>query len=111
MWRLNGNPTRPAFTVAFAALFVVLSTAAVTRAILQMQSKMHTLEQEPLATTKGDGDTGALGLFYKCPGRQHQKDFAFCSVGEKMFKDMIPSAVETMGHLRLDTVFSLARPI
>uniref|UniRef100_A0A183FBA1 BK_channel_a domain-containing protein n=1 Tax=Heligmosomoides polygyrus TaxID=6339 RepID=A0A183FBA1_HELPZ len=34
-----------------------------------------------------------------------------CSVGEKTFKDVVPSAIETIGHLRFDTVFSLARLI
>ncbi|VDL81833.1 unnamed protein product [Nippostrongylus brasiliensis] len=73
-----------------------------TKRVPRHRSKFNNIDCR--ATTKGDGDTGALGLFYQCPGRQHQKDFAFsCSVGEKMFKDVMPSAVETIGHLRFDT--------
>ncbi|VDP16976.1 unnamed protein product [Heligmosomoides polygyrus] len=47
-----------------------------------------------------------------CPGRQRLNDLTFaCSIQEKSFKDVVPSAVETIGHLRFDTVFSLARLI
>ncbi|VDO96314.1 unnamed protein product [Heligmosomoides polygyrus] len=64
-----------------------------------------------VATIKGD-DTGALGLFFKCPGRQRSHDIVFgCSIREKTLKDVLPEALETIGQLRFDTVFSLARLI
>ncbi|VDO29600.1 unnamed protein product [Heligmosomoides polygyrus] len=57
-------------------------------------------------------ETPVLGLFFKCPGRQRQNDLTFaCSIHEKSFKEVVPSAVETIDHLRFDTVFRLAKLI
>lgn len=54
------------------------------------------------AAAKGDGDTGALGLCYRCTGRQqHRQDFTFvCPILENTFKDVMPTAAETVGHVR-----------
>ncbi|KIH69155.1 zinc knuckle [Ancylostoma duodenale] len=67
------------------------------------------------ATTSDDGDTSPLVLFFRCPGRLHQNggaEYAFsCSIREKKFKDVVPSAGETIGEIKFDTIYSLARYI
>ncbi|KAK6028431.1 zinc knuckle, partial [Ostertagia ostertagi] len=56
-----------------------------------------------------------LGFFFRCPGRVHSRDGTpsnfNCSIREKRFKDVIPEAAETIGEIRFDTIFSLARLI
>ncbi|VDO26642.1 unnamed protein product, partial [Heligmosomoides polygyrus] len=66
------------------------------------------------ATTDGDGDTSPLSMFYTCPGRNRSVDIGYhcdCSVGEMLFRDVVPEADETLGKLHFDNVYSLARLI
>lgn len=66
------------------------------------------------ATSNGDGDMSALGMFFKCPGRRREAgvDYEFaCTVNDMVFKDVVPDADETVGELKFDNAYALARLI
>ncbi|VDO76006.1 unnamed protein product [Heligmosomoides polygyrus] len=54
-------------------------------------------------------------MFFRCPGRLHDEDEAAyefsCSIRDKLFIDVAPDAGETIGKLRFNTIFCLARLI
>ncbi|KAK6022132.1 hypothetical protein OSTOST_12183, partial [Ostertagia ostertagi] len=65
------------------------------------------------ATANGD-DTSALGLFFRCPGKYAHDGSGYsysCTVQQKCFKDVVPTASEAIGNIRFDSIFSLARLI
>uniref|UniRef100_W6NDX0 Uncharacterized protein n=1 Tax=Haemonchus contortus TaxID=6289 RepID=W6NDX0_HAECO len=65
------------------------------------------------ATTIGD-DTSPLGLFFHCPARYGQNDDGYvysCSIREKTFRDVVPTASEAIGNIHFNSIFALARLI
>ncbi|VDP29260.1 unnamed protein product [Heligmosomoides polygyrus] len=57
-------------------------------------------------------DTGALGLFFRYPDCTVKTEpRTTIPILDKLFQDVVPSAGGTMGNLRFDTIFSLARLI
>ncbi|VDP04883.1 unnamed protein product [Heligmosomoides polygyrus] len=59
-------------------------------------------------------DMSALGMFFKCLGRRREAgvDYEFaCTVNDMVFKDVVPDADETVGELKLDNAYALARLI
>ncbi|KHJ94893.1 hypothetical protein OESDEN_05171 [Oesophagostomum dentatum] len=68
-----------------------------------------------VANTRGDGDTLALGLFFRYPGRNEQREAANYSfsftVHEKRLRDVAPDASEIIGNIQFHSIYGLARLI
>ncbi|KAK6049946.1 zinc knuckle [Cooperia oncophora] len=56
--------------------------------------------------------TGPLGLLFRCPGKYAKDGCGYaCTIQEKTFKDVVPTASEAIGNIRFDSIFALARLI